>query len=286
MNSLAKTDIATFLNLFNRGGRVLNFSTCDFDEFTKNSIGIPLCSKYGLSKGASLKTYLYEAPDAKVIQILDDLLRYYENNYEHEYTFGGDRLALNNSGYNAEYASLYKKCREVLDKTKRHEFLSNDCLDRLKRKFSSEYISKQIEAMKAAQATNPTDAIGKAKELVESCCKTILDRYGETQTENLETPQLARKTLKRLVLTPSCIAPDNSAAKSIKALLGSLGAIVTSLSEIRNMYGSGHGKTASFVELETRHANLAVNSCVAFVTFVWESYEKSQTCESGQKKNS
>lgn len=286
MNGLAKTDIVTFLNLFNRNGYVLNFSTRDFDEFTINSIGTPLCSKYELSKGESLKAYLYEAPNDKVIQILDDLLRYYENNYEHEYTFGGDRLGLNNSGYNAEYASLYKKCREILDKVKRHEFLSNDCLERLKEKFSSEYISKQIEAMKAAQATNPTDAIGKAKELVESCCKTILDRYGETQTENLKTSQLAHKALERLGLTPSCIASDNSAAKSIKTILGSLGAIVTSLSEIRNMYGSGHGKTASFVELETRHANLAVNSCAAFVTFVWESYEKSQTCEGSQKKNS
>lgn len=139
--------------------------------------------------------------------------------------------------------------------------------------------------MKAAQATNPTDAIGKAKELVESCCKTILDRCGETQTKNLKTSQLAHKTLEYLGLTPSCITSDNPAAQSIKALLGHLEAIVTSLSEIRNMYGSGHGKTASFIELETRHANLAVGSCVAFVAFVWESYEKSQTCEDSQKKS-
>lgn len=153
MNSLAKTDIMTFLNLFNRGGYVLNLSTCDFDQFTKNSIGIPLCSKYKLSKGASLETYLYEASNDKVIKILDDLLTYYENNYEREYTFGNDRLGLNNSGYNEKYASLYKKCRRILDKAKRQEFLSDDCLEQLKGKFSSEYISKQIESMKAAQAT-------------------------------------------------------------------------------------------------------------------------------------
>ena len=30
------------------------------------------------------------------------------------------------------------------------------------------------------QSTNPTEAIGKAKELIESCCETILERNGIT----------------------------------------------------------------------------------------------------------
>lgn len=48
----------------------------------------------------------------------------------------------------------------------------------LQEKFSSEYLSKQIELMLRMQNENPTDAIGKAKELIESCCKTILDNKG------------------------------------------------------------------------------------------------------------
>ena len=39
---------------------------------------------------------------------------------------------------------------------------------------SSEYINKQMSIMLENQSTNPTEAIGKAKELIESCCKTIL----------------------------------------------------------------------------------------------------------------
>ena len=47
--------------------------------------------------------------------------------------------------------------------------------DDLKGKFSSEYMSQLIELMVSMQSTNPTNAIGLAKELIESCCKTILD---------------------------------------------------------------------------------------------------------------
>lgn len=41
---------------------------------------------------------------------------------------------------------------------------------------SSEYINKQMCIMLENQSTNPTEAIGKAKELIESCCKTILEQ--------------------------------------------------------------------------------------------------------------
>ena len=47
--------------------------------------------------------------------------------------------------------------------------------ENLKNKFSSEYLSQQIDLMVEMQNTNPTNAIGMAKELIESCCKTILE---------------------------------------------------------------------------------------------------------------
>ena len=41
---------------------------------------------------------------------------------------------------------------------------------------------------------------------------------------------------------------------AIKAVLGNLRAIPTKLAEIRNPFGSGHGKSASYQGLEIRHA--------------------------------
>lgn len=54
-----KIERSAFLKLFNRRGYVLDFSTNDFDIFTTESIGVPLCQKYGLSKGASLSTFWF-----------------------------------------------------------------------------------------------------------------------------------------------------------------------------------------------------------------------------------
>ena len=34
----------TLVKLFNRGGYILDFTTPDFDAFTLDSVGVPLCS--------------------------------------------------------------------------------------------------------------------------------------------------------------------------------------------------------------------------------------------------
>ena len=62
-------------------------------------------------------------------------------------------------------------------------------------------------------------------------------------------------------------------SENIKAVLGNLRGISTKLAEIRNPYGSGHGKSASFTGVETRHAKLAVGCSITFVTFLWDTYE-------------
>ena len=48
-------DKSAFLKLFIRNGYVLDFNTNDFDIFTTESIGVPLCKQYNLSKGKSLR---------------------------------------------------------------------------------------------------------------------------------------------------------------------------------------------------------------------------------------
>ena len=143
----------------------------------------------------------------------------------------------------------------------------------LQEKFTSEYLSKQIELMLRMQTENPTDAIGKAKELIESCCKTILENEKITWDKNWDMGNLTRETLKHLKLTPEAISDTDPVSENIKAVLGNLRGITTKLAEIRNPYGSGHGKSASFTGLETRHAKLAVGCSITFVTFLWDTYE-------------
>lgn len=274
-NTISKKDEGTLLMLFNRGGYVLDFSTNDFDIFTTNSIGKALCAEYKISKGKSLVAFLSTAPDRERTKLLKDLFAYYEENMEYEYNpdYEDDSWWGSTGRYDEKYGNLHKKCRAIIDQLDGATVAIAKVADDIKAKFSSEYLSQQIDLMVSMQANNPTDAIGKAKELIESCCKTILDEMGIDWDKNDDVPQLTNKVMKELNLLPSNVQPNDQGADAIKAILGSLRAIPTKLAELRNPFGSGHGKSASFKGLEERHAKLAVGSSITFVDFIWSTYE-------------
>lgn len=275
---ISKKDEGTLLMLFNRGGYVLNFQTNNaFDIFTTNSIGEALCTKYGMSKGKSLVKYLNEADDNNRTKLLSDLFEYYQENMEYEYNkdYEDDSWWGSSNQYDEQYGKLYLKCKAVIDQLDGATTAISKTADELKIKFSSDYLTQQIDLMVSLQATNPTEAIGKAKELIESCCKTILDNMEISWDKGENVQQLTGKVLDALNLLPSNIQSTDQGAESIRAVLGNLRAIPTKLAELRNPFGSGHGKSASFQGLEARHAKLAVGCSITFVDFVWSTYENS-----------
>lgn len=276
MSTMTRQEEGTFLMLFNRSGYVLNFSTNDFDVFTTNSIGEALCAKYGISKGKSFIAYLNSTSEENRFKLISDLFHYYEDNMEYEYNkdyeddlYWGSSI----SRYDERYARIYEKCKAIMDRLEGGSSVIIKTADNLKGKFSSEYMSQQIELMVSMQSTNPTNAIGMAKELIESCCKTILEDLGIAWSKTDDVPQLTNKTMDALNLLPANVQETDPGADSIKAVLGNLRAIPSKLAEIRNPFGSGHGKSASFQGLEERHAKLAVGSSITFVDFIWSTYE-------------
>ena len=262
MGELSQIEKGVFMKLFNRGGYVLNFSTNDFDVFTLESVGVALCETYKQSKGKSLMAYIGEASDSDVVKLLKDMLEYYEAHYEYEIENDDD------------YSKVYNKCKGIMDRIlyNKNPLASNAIV--LKDKFSSEYLSTQIDLMLKMQSENPTEAIGKAKELVESCCKSILDENSIEWDKNWDVGQLTGETIKLLKLMPKDIPDTAQAATEMKAILGNLRAIATNLAALRNPYGSGHGKSASYKGLEERHAKLAVGSSITLVGFLWDTHEE------------
>lgn len=278
MSIITKKEEGTFLLLYTRGGYVLDFSNNTFDVFTTESVGEALQTKYGLSKGKSLVAYLNEASDVYRTKLLVDLFHHYEEKMEYEFNkdYVDDTWWSSTSRYDEKYAKLYLKCKDVVDRIDGSMVAIAKTAEDLKTKFSSEYLSRQIELMLQMQVTDPTNAIGTAKELIESCCKTILNEMSISYTKDDDVPQLASKTMDALNLLPANVQPTDRGADAIKAVLGSLRAIPTKLAEIRNAFGSGHGKSASFQRLEVRHAKLAVGSSITFVDFIWSTYESSK----------
>jgi len=137
------------------------------------------------------------------------------------------------------------------------------------------YISTQIARMDAAVSDDPELAIGTAKELVETCCRTILEERGKKMPENskITVTDLVKATREALQLTPDNIPGEAKAADTIKRLLSNLATVAQGIAELRNPYGTGHGKSAGSKGLQPRHAKLAVGAATTLAVFLVETHQ-------------
>jgi hypothetical protein len=136
------------------------------------------------------------------------------------------------------------------------------------------YIAQQITRMETAVLNDPTLAIGTAKELVETCCKTILEARNIAFGKSADLPELIKATVKVLELAPENIPDSNKAADTIKRLLNNLATITQGIAELRNQYGTGHGKVAGSKGLGPRHAKLAVGAASTLAVFLAETHNE------------
>jgi hypothetical protein len=128
--------------------------------------------------------------------------------------------------------------------------------------------------MEASVLNDPSLAIGTAKELVETCCKTILEARNVAFAKSADLPELMKLTIKELELTPDDIPNEAKAADTIKRLLSNLATITQGIAELRNQYGTGHGKAAGAKGLGSRHAKLAVGAASTLAVFLAETYNE------------
>jgi hypothetical protein len=136
------------------------------------------------------------------------------------------------------------------------------------------YVTRQITRMEASIEADPDLAIGTAKELIESVCRTILsERSTPLLPSNTDVGQLVKATFRELKLTPGDIPDGDPAEDSLRRLLGSLGTITQCIAEIRNRFGTGHGKAADAKALGATHARLAVGAAATLALFMQETHQ-------------
>lgn len=136
------------------------------------------------------------------------------------------------------------------------------------------YVHQQIRRIEASLEKDPEQAIGTAKELVETVAKTIFIDHGEQVPEESDFPKLVRAALKQLRLVPDDVPDKAYAADIIKKLLMNLATVSNGLAELRNGYGTGHGKSARTRGLGPRHAKLAVGAATTLAVFMQETSEE------------
>lgn len=134
------------------------------------------------------------------------------------------------------------------------------------------WMAKAIERLERAIESDPDLAIGTAKELVESCCKTILTKRDVSFTKSDDLGVLTKKVAKEMQLVPEGITDEAKGAENIRLILRNLTQLTNNLARLRGLYGTGHGRDGQHRGLQPRHARLAVASAVAFIDFVAETY--------------
>ena len=133
---------------------------------------------------------------------------------------------------------------------------------------NSNNLYEDLRRLERVGDTEPGEAIALAKEIVEDCCKLILDDRGVSCSENANIPQVLKLLREEIQIMPQDIGENARAAREIREVLTSLGKIAHALGPIRNAYGKGHGRGRNFRGLEPRHARLAVGAASTFVDFV------------------
>lgn len=255
MTRLTAAEQEYFYQLFIRNGtNICPFYRVEqFDDFCEPIIGFRPSVKYGgLLASYCFKEFLRKEDPIICVLILEELL---------------DLCIVSDKFFSHFKDDLINKCREIIKKYK-----SIKGMQQLEIKFNSEYIDTCQKEMYENVTKNPTEAIGQAKEIIESCCKTILEEKNFTINKDWDINKLVDETLKILELTPKQVDLQEDGSENIKKLLGNLKSIPNYLAELRNTYGSGHGKSKNFKSLEQRHAKLAVGASMTFVGFVWETY--------------
>jgi hypothetical protein len=128
----------------------------------------------------------------------------------------------------------------------------------IKKYLNTGYVNSKINTMTDAIHKDTDLAIGTAKELLETTCKSILRQKEVTLNTDWTLPQLLKATTNCLDFSPKEADDPDKAEKAIKQILGGVASIVQGVGELRNGYGTGHGKDAEFKGLETKYAKLLV----------------------------
>ena len=258
MSSLTMLEKSKLEKLFGmESGYVLNFSDRTFANFFSENGNFDIhTQKYqgdGTSKAKKLREFWRLESDHTVGDITLGLITHYES-----YVQNPDVALVENCKV---IAVRLKSGTTSLSSLKSNEAVCD-----------SNYISKQIRRMETSIHEDPSLAIGTAKELIETCCKTILAERGIVIGSSDDIPKLTKAVLKSLDLVPENVDEATRGADVVKRLLSNLGTIGNNLAELRGLYGTGHGKAGSTNGLAARHAKLAVGSASTLVTFLFDSH--------------
>lgn len=103
-------------------------------------------------------------------------------------------------------------------------------------------LDEQVDRLRRSTA-DPGLLIGTAKELLESVSKFVLGELGYPMDTKMDYNQLWHIARERLGVLPQQVDPDVPGADAIRAIHQSTWNIADQINKLRNLQGTGHGRT-------------------------------------------
>ena len=139
----------------------------------------------------------------------------------------------------------------------------------------SSYRRCGITSVASSLALTHDDAallLGSSKELLETVAKFVLREVGEEPPGKF--PALLARALEVLGLHPKAASgSSDEIVSATRKILGGLQQIGLGVNELRNDYGTGHGRAEPLVRLNLRHARLAAGAAVVLATTMLDTYD-------------
>lgn len=105
-----------------------------------------------------------------------------------------------------------------------------------------EALDEQLDRLRRSTA-DPGLLIGTAKDLLESVAKFVLEESGFPVHPKMDFGPLWHLARERLTILPDQVDPDLPGADAIRRIHGSTWQIAEQVNQLRNLQGTGHGRT-------------------------------------------
>ncbi|CDZ90273.1 abortive infection family protein [Rhodococcus ruber] len=135
-------------------------------------------------------------------------------------------------------------------------------------------LDEQLRRLQRA-GDDPALALGSAKDLLEAVAKFVLHELDWPLAGNPDFNQIWYFARERLNLLPQQVPGDTPGAKHIKAILQSAWKIVEQVNELRNLQGTGHGRTLP-TGVSPEMARLVVREACSIAEFTLSALDRSK----------
>jgi len=268
MSSLTAVEKRVLEDAFEMGGGyVLDFSDRTFGEFFVDSHGIDIHDRKYQQSGGSKANKLRGFWKLESDTIVADSIRSFVDLAATIPRFGEDAAKRN-----------LQKARDIaLRLSGGSSPISLRPLVETATAMNLPHLLEQLARLQVSAEKDPSLAIGTSKELLETICKTILHDRGLALPGTPEIGPLIRETSKALKLLPEQVNEASRGSETIRRILQNLGQVSQGISELRNLYGTGHGREGRSGGLGVRHARLALGTAATLAQFLVDTHMETKT---------